>query len=770
MAEERLQARIEELASKGYTVIKKNGTREPFDAMKIIVATGKSAKRIEVKFSEAEKIYLLDEVEKRIELKGLTEIPVPEMHIFVENALRSVSQDVAESYCRYRDHHKEYAEFMSEAISVANEIQHNATDDENKNENANSNDTLVSTKRCLIFNEFNKRLYHFFFLTKDELEATKDGYIYIHDMSARRDTMNCCLFDLEAVLEGGFYSAAKGGMWYNQPKSLDTFGDVVGDVVLMAASQQYGGFTVCSIDQIMEPYAEKTYQRIYDCQVELLTGLGVDEDKAKEAAEKTATETVLSQIRGCFQGWEYKFNTVASSRGDYPFITFTYGLARGRWGREAAKICSQVRAGGQGRHGVKKPVLFPKLVFLYDENLHKEGCELADVFEEALKCSSKSMYPDFLSLTGDGGYGEVPYMYKNYGVVTHPMGCRAFLSPWFERGGMYAADDEDKPITVGRFNIGAVSLHLPMIWEKAKLEGRDFYEVLDYYLEMIRGIHLRTYDYLAELKASSNPLAFMEGGFYGGHLKANESIKPLLASATASFGITALNELEMLAVGKGIKDDSRLANEVMDHIKEKLAEFKEEDGRLYAIYGTPAESLCGKQVIQFRKKYGIIPGVSDRAYVSNSFHCHVSEHITPPEKQDYEYSLFHKFAGGRIQYVKYPIGYNIKAIRTLIERAMELGYYEGVNMDLCYCEECGWKQESDFKICPRCGSKNVSMINRMNGYLGWTQTGNQDTENARKAISTENLEEILKSVDTDAECDTRFSIHKNAEFLDRVSM
>lgn len=156
---------------------------------------------------------------------------------------------------------------------------------------------------------------------------------------------------------------------------------------------------------------------------------------------------------------------------------------------------------GEGKPGNKKPVLFPKLVFLYDKNLHGEGCINEDVFEAGIDCSCKTMYPDWLSLTGDGYVAE---MYKKYGRVVSPMGCRAFLSPWYERGGMHPADEDDKPIFEGRFNIGAVSLHLPMILAKAREEGKDFYEVLDFYLEMIRNIHKRTYEYLGEMKASTN--------------------------------------------------------------------------------------------------------------------------------------------------------------------------------------------------------------------------------------------------------------------------
>lgn len=751
-------------------VLKKNGTKEVFDSKKIVVAVRKSARRAMVSLSEKEYEYLLAEIDKMIDMRGISEIPIADMHIFVENALARVNPQVAESYRSYRDNMKAFADMLDSCFAKANEIQYDAQAEEDKNPNANANSTLVSTKRCLIFDVFNKELYRRFFLAKDEIEALNAGYIYVHDESARRDTTNCCLFDLEAVIKGGFYSSAEGGIWYNEPKSLDVFGDVAGDVILMAASQQYGGFTVCEIDKIMEPYAQKTYDAAYARVYRREIRRGISEADADEDAREEAYEQVEKEMRGCFQGWEMKFNTVASSRGDYPFITFTYGLARGEFGKMAAKICSETRAGGQGRKGVKKPVLFPKLVFLYDKELHGEGCELEDVFEAALTCTGKCMYPDWLSLTGDGDYGSVPYMYKHYGAVISPMGCRAFLSPWFERGGMYPADENDKPVYVGRFNIGAISLNLPLIYQKAKTSGQNFYELLDYYLEMIRGLHLRTYDYLGQLKASCNPLAFMEGGFHGGHLNANDRIEPLLDSATASFGVTAMNELQVLYNGKRLTQDQEFANEVMDYIADKLKQFKDEDGRLYAIYGTPAESLTGKQVQQFRKMFGIIPGVSDRLYVSNSFHCHVSEDITPTEKQDIEYKLFHKFLGGHIQYVKYPIDYNRKALKVLIRRAMDLGFYEGANMAMCTCEECG-RKELEMDICPRCGSKNVSRIDRMNGYLQWTQTANQDTQNARLAITEDtDIDALIASADTSAECGTRTSVHKKAEIADRKSM
>lgn len=264
-----------------------------------------------------------------------------------------------------------------------------------------------------------------------------------------------------------------------------------------------------------------------------------------------------------------------------------------------------------------------------------------------------------------------------------------------------------------------------MIYQKAKEEGKDFYEVLDFYLEMVRNLHKRTLEYLGNMKASTNPLGFCEGGFYGGNLKPNDRIAPVLKPMTFSFGITGLNELEQIHHGKSLVEDGSFALEVMEYINKKVDEFKREDEVLYAIYGTPAESLCGLQIEQFRNKYGIIKGVSDRTYTSNSFHCHVSEEITPIEKQDLESRFWDLFNGGKIQYVRYPIGYNTEAIKTLVRRAMDLGFYEGINLALSYCNDCS-HQEENMDVCPVCGSYNLTKIDRMNGYLSYSRV-NGDT-------------------------------------------
>ncbi len=693
-------------------VIKKDLTREEFNVQKVITAVNKSATRVMVRFTPEDIDTICDIVEYKAKELNQEGIQIAQMHNIVESALETVNPAVAKSYRDYRNYKQDFVHMLDEVYKKSQSIMYIGD-----KENSNTDSALVSTKRSLIFNQLNKELYQKFFLTTEELQACRDGYIYVHDMSARRDTMNCCLFDVKHVLEGGF---EMGNLWYNEPKTLDVAFDVIGDIVLSAASQQYGGFTVPSVDLILEPYAQKSYDKYFARYL----ALGVSE----EVADHESMKDVENDFNQGFQGWEYKFNTVASSRGDYPFITMTMGTGTGKFAKMASIAMLNVRKGGQGKKDNKKPVLFPKIVFLYDENLHGEGKPLEDVFEAGLLCSSKTMYPDWLSLTGEG---YVPSIYKKYGEIISPMGCRAFLSPWFERGGMEPADEHDRPVFVGRFNVGAISLHLPMILAKARQENRDFFEVLDYYLNLIRQLHLRTYDYLGEMKASINPLGFCEGGFYGGHLGLHDKIKPVLESATASFGITALNELQELYNKKSLVEDGEFALQTLQYINDRVNEFKKEDHRLYAIYGTPAESLCGLQIEQFRKKYGIIAGVSDRPYVSNSFHCHVTEDITPIQKQDLENRFWNLCNGGKIQYVKYPIDYNLGALRTLIKRAMKMGFYEGVNLSLSYCDDCG-HEELDMDVCPVCGSRNLTKIERMNGYLSYSRVKGDTRLNAAK--------------------------------------
>ena len=1092
-------------------IIKKDGTLEQYDEQKIINACNKAARRAMIELSDQDYQIICNAVYDKLVENDLEETEIYEMHNIVEAVLEEHYPLVAKMYKEYRNYKKDFVHMMDRVYERSQAIRYIGD-----KSNANTDSALVATKRSLIYNELSGELYKKFFLTLNERQAMKDGYIYIHDRSARLDTFNCDLMRIGHIMQGGF---EMGNVWYNEPNSLDTAFDVMGDIILSTAAQQYGGFTVPEVDKILSPYAEKSYIKYYNEYVDMSSDvfnhctpsdfMQFDIDELEKLAEEYAARKVRRDFEQGWQGIEYKLNTVGSSRGDYPFVTMTVGLATDIFGKMAAITLLNVHREGQGKKGFKRPVLFPKIVFLYDKNLHGDGSDQypsADVFNAGISCSSKTMYPDWLSLTGNG---YVPEMYKKYGRVVSPMGCvdgkeiityryngqlyvesfermwnrlsdffelhqqikgqphlymdlkdveiydteigfvntqkiirnvsndwvdlhlsngrrllctsdhpitiqnnetkqakelncgekilinssqyaeenivfnndkawllgfllcdgcyqsnhifasiaaegeddielkfhsvfrkyfdldtktvlqergkkgvykdliaiaddknnlqrtinyltekfgginkvnrhipnevfswnyesklaflagmidadgyindnshggsvvqigstnkelalqqmalaqalgmpakiyhnhytkknpnairyriefypieellnyivcdkksdhyeemlsnhyntnaevievlpvettmysydvttdsehfevsgiyshncRAFLSPWYERGGMHPIDENDKPIFEGRCNLGVVSLHLPMILAKARQESKDFYEVLEYYLELIRGLHKRTYDYIGELRASVNPVAFCEGGLYGGDLKPEEKIKSILPPMTISYGITALNELQRLYNGKSIREDGEFALEVMQYIQQYIDRIKEEDKILYAIYGTPAESLCGLQIEQFRKVYGIIENVSDKPYVSNSFHCHVSEQMSPIEKQDKEERFWGYFNGGKIQYCRYNLGYNIEAIKTLVLRAMEKGFYEGVNLAMCYCEDCGY-QQVEMDACPKCGSSKITKIDRMNGYLGFTRVHGE----------------------------TRYNPSKVAEIADRVSM
>ena len=720
-------------------VIKKDGTLADYNEQKIINACNLAANRALVTLTEEDFAQICNRVLEVIDEENYYEddyqeeiIPVEDMHVIVEKVLIELFHPVGESYRQYRNYKQDFVKMLDEVYTKEQEQRYVGDVS-----NANTDSTMVSTQRSLSYGLLSKELYKHFFLTKEELQASNDGYIYIHDMKDRRDAINCCLFNMTNVLNGGF---EMGNLWYNEPSTLDTAFDVIGDITFGASAQQYGGFTIPRVDAILAPYAEKSYKK-YEKEYqedakELLEALHISfieklfQPIINRLADKKATKKVRREFEQGFQGWEYKFNTVGSSRGDYPFIAISFGIGTSKWETMASATALQVRMNGQGKKGFKRPVLFPKLTFLYDEDLHGEGKEMEWLFDLACKCSSKTMYPDFLSLSGEG---YIPSMYKKYGKVVSLMGCRASLSPWYERGGMNLADDNDVPVFEGRFNLGAISLHLPMILAKSRQESKDFYEVLDYYLELIRNLHKRTYAFLGEKKASTNPLGFTQGGFYGGTLNPEDKIKSILPPMTMSFGITALNELQVLYNGKSLVEDGEFALEVMRYINDYAEKIKKEDNILYAIYGTPAESLCGLQIEQFRKKYGIIEGVSDRAYVSNSFHCGVWEDITPIQKQDLEERFWNLLNGGKIQYCRYPIDYNFDAQKTLIRRAMKKGFYEGCNLALSYCEDCGYEQ-LEMDVCPKCGSENVTQIDRMNGYIGYTKIHGKTRYNSAKVL------------------------------------
>lgn len=403
-------------------VIKKDGTLEEYNEQKIINAINKSANRALYNFTPKDYEQICNTVFEEINAEDFDDdkVPISFIHSVVEKTLLELFPDVGRCYQQYRNYKLDFVHMMDEVYEKSQSIMYIGDKD-----NANTDSALVATKRSLIFNVLNKELYKRFFMTQEELQACNDGYIYIHDMSARRDTFNCCLFDMANVMRDGF---EMGNVWYNEPNSLDTAFDVMGDIILATAAQQYGGFTVPEVDKVLEPYAEKSYRKYIDEYFSIVDEYTTEEDTYSiiKESEKYAINKVKRDFEQGWQGIEYKLNTVGSSRGDYPFVTMSLGLATSRFGKMAAITLLNVHAEGQGKKGFKRPVLFPKIVFLYDKELHGDGSGKypnVDVFNAGIMCSSKTMYPDWLSLTGNGYVAE---MYKKYKKVVSPMGkCKS---------------------------------------------------------------------------------------------------------------------------------------------------------------------------------------------------------------------------------------------------------------------------------------------------------------------------------------------------------
>lgn len=546
-------------------IIKKDGTVEGWNGEKIKEAVYKAAARVNQCVEPDVLNKLIEKVHSCLIIDR--DVPTKDLHKEVIHYLKYFGlTDVANSYQEYRDYKNTYAKSFEKVKDEADNVLLLGD-----RENANFDSSLVSTKGSLIKGYLTKELYRQFYLSKEEKELTKRGDIYIHDMrDMLMGSVNCCLFDIGNVLRGGF---SMSNVNYTEPTSVLSALQVIGDITLVATAQQFGGFTLAEIDKVLLPYAKKTYDNAFKKYFEQCN-MEYDESCAMAMGE------LRRELEQGFQSLELKLNTVPCSRGDFAFTTLTFGtwdIMMNDLDRDIMRMIGETILKTRMRGHGGKQVVFPKLVFLYDENKINEDEDHKELFELAVKCSSKCMYPDYLSLN----HGKAADIYKRTGAITSPMGCRAYLTEWH--------DKEGKAITVGRCNIGAVSLNLPLIWQVAKNENKNFFNVLSDRMEVIREFFKKRYDIIRHTKACTNPMAFMQGGFYKGNLKADDEIGDLVNYMTASFGVTALNELNILATGKTLYQDSWFAEGVLKHINDMVEQFKKEDGYLYAIYGTPKQ-------------------------------------------------------------------------------------------------------------------------------------------------------------------------------------
>ena len=657
-----------------YTVIKKNGSEEQFDINKVVEACRMAASNCSKKLSLSDENGVASIVTSKVLGLKKKSISTEKIHGWAIQALKIIDQEVADCYKSYHQFRKNT---MREVAKIKEKSDHLKYAGDR--ENANYNSSLFSTQNA-IFRGWNSTLISKnFFLTKKERQAIKDGFIYIHDL---RDIMvgnhNCCVFDMETVLDGGFKIL---NVRTEEPKRVMSACGAMYDILNTASAQQYGGFSVPEIDKIVAKYAIKEFQHTGD------------------------KDGVLENIKQGLQSLQHHINSNVSARGDTPFITFSFGCIDGEdelFNEFQLAACLELL-----RYRQKVEMTFPKLVCLYSTPIMEKYPILLD---ECIETNRTTLYPDYVSL--DEGYsGE---LYKKYKLCHTPMGCRSFPTPL---GGY-----ENPQKTVGLFNVGVVSLNLPLIYMECSKKKLNFIEEVKKYTQMCIDFLDRRYEQIASMKCSSNPLGFCEGGFVGGNKNPDDLVGNIVNNMGASIGITALNELSVLRNGCELhlcdEEEYRNIVEVVEAIKE-LVNKNCSNERHYSLYGTPAESLCGTQCEQFRKRFGIVEGVSDKPYFNNSFHMPVTADISPIEKMNLEYELFHIINGGHIQYVRVDEPENKQAIKKLVKYGMKKGFYQGININCISCEDCGEHFRKHPTVCPKCGSKNILEVGRVCGYKGF---------------------------------------------------
>lgn len=677
-------------------VMKKDGHIEVFDTKKIQEAILASARKIlsnEEEYDMQQKALIIANEVTRFLNSTEDEnavIMTSKIHNVVLEILSKEWEVVGASYGMYRNYRKQMAKTFLKSYEESETVLHDGD-----KENANKDSDLNSTKQALIANNNMRGYMETFEMDKDWIEAHKQGWIHIHDLAERYlRQQNCCLFNMAGLLDGGFQL---NGTVYAEPKHFDSAINVVGDVTLFASAQQYGGFTIPEIDTVLAKYAEKSYQSNLKF---ILDKFGsITNENIMETLEQTAYDMTVRELEQGFQGFETKLNTISNSLGQIPFVTITFGLDTTQWGREISKAILNVRIKGIGEN--KSTAVFPKLSFLHREEINgSPESPNYDIKQLGIQCSRLRLYPDWLSLDS----GNLAEVYERSNQVVSGMGCRAYLSPFW--------DEQGNEIYTGRSNIGAVTLNLPKIGLESKGDWNKFFDLIDKYSDIVFAIHEDYYTKISKTKGSSNPLYFCEGGAWT-KVGYDEEVGKIYEASTASLGYIGIYEtLKAMDVPK--EEYLKYGTKIVAYLKKLTEKATINYNHLYALYSTPAESLCYRFQKINRKDYGVIEDVTDREYITNSFHVPVWEDVSVPEKIAFE-APFHKLAtGGRISYNEFVYGVDNSVLEQAINFAMEKGMYYGVNVVAGTCNQCGYS--GDFHDnCPKCGTHDITVVTRVCG-------------------------------------------------------
>lgn len=680
-------------------VIKRDGCHVPFDTARIKEAIQQAAKAVQIN-----DINYCHQVAESVagHLAEREYIDIHDIQQAVEDQLMAGQyKELARAYIEYR-HSRDVARESRSRLNREIQGLVEQTNFSLLNENANKDSKVIPTQRDLLAGIVAKHYAQQHLLPRDVVLAHERGEIHYHDLDYAPffPMFNCMLIDLKGMLTNGF---KMGNAEIEQPKSIATATAVTAQIIAQVASHIYGGSTINRIDEVLAPFVRASYNKHLAVATEWQIANATDYARARTEKE----------CYDAFQSLEYEVNTLHTANGQTPFVTFGFGLGTSWESRLIQTAILRNRLAGLGKNG--KTAVFPKLVFSIRDGInHKAGDINYDIKQLALECASKRMYPDILN------YDQVVAV---TGSFKTPMGCRSFLGVYEENG---------EQIHEGRNNLGVISLNLPRIAIEARYDETRFWQLLDERLQLCRKALMTRIARFENVKARVAPILYMEGAC-GVRLNADDSVAQIFKNgrASISLGYIGLHETINALYGteKHVFDSETLREKaiaIVQKLRDTADRWKAETGYGFSLYSTPSENLCDRFCRLDTAEFGVINGVTDKGYYTNSFHLDVEKKVNPYDKIDFEAPYPKMASGGFICYGEYPnLQHNLKALEDVWDYSYRYIPYYGTNTPIDECYDCGFSGEfsctSKGFVCPKCGNHDparVSVTRRVCGYLG----------------------------------------------------
>ena len=707
-------------------IIKRNGAEESFDTLKIVNAVQKACNATENAYLAPEQLTdIADYVEYKCNKLGRA-VSVEEIQDMVENQLMAIGAfAIAKNYVRYRYDRSLVRKANTTDNRILSLIECN--NEEVMQENSNKNPTVNSVQRDYMAGEVSKDLTRRLLLPEDIVEADKQGIIHFHDSDYFAQHMhNCDLVNLEDMLQNG---TVISGTYIEKPHSFSTACNIATQIIAQVASNQYGGQSISLTH--LAPFVDVSRRKIAN-EVEVeMEGLDVSAERKKEIVERR----LRNEINRGVQTIQYQVVTLMTTNGQAPFITVFMYLGEARNAQEKADLAiiieetiRQRYQGVKNEAGVWITPAFPKLIYVLEEDNIRPGTPYYYLTELAAKCTAKRMVPDYIS---EKKMLELKVDKNGEGHCYTCMGCRSFLTP-------YVDPETGKPKYYGRFNQGVVTINLVDVALSSGGNFDKFWKIFDERLDLCHRALQARHKRLLGTPSDAAPILWQYGAL--ARLKKGEKIDKLLFGgySTISLGYAGLYECVKYMTGRSHTDAGAkpFALSVMQHMNDKCNEWKKAENMDYSLYGTPLESTTYKFAKCLQKRFGIVPGITDKNYITNSYHVHVSEPIDAFTKLKFE-SEFQKLSpGGAISYVEVPnMQDNLEAVMSVLQFIYDNIMYAELNTKSDYCQCCGYDGEiriveDDGKLvweCPKCGNRDQNKLNvarRTCGYIG-TQFWNQ---------------------------------------------